>query len=40
MTESEAQAYRTLNEPLSYNELKRITSSRPRTYRAVRQDYF
>jgi hypothetical protein len=40
MSEPEAQAYRQLNEPKSFSELKRITSSRPRAYRAVRQDYF
>lgn len=40
MSEQEAQAYRQLNEPLSYKELKRITSSRPRAYTPTRQDYF
>jgi len=40
MSEQEAQAYRQMNEPISFVELKRITSSRPRAYQPTRGDYY
>ena len=40
MSEQEAQAYRSANEESSLMEIKRIASSRPRTYTPTRQDYF
>lgn len=40
MSEQEAQAYRAANEAASLMELKRISSSRPRSYVPTRQDYF